>query len=159
VLVAIASSTGKTVNDMDDLYMFLRDAIEKHKDPSARFLLRSYNRKGFNVSAKILASKDMEFAKVKLDVENALKETFSFDNRDFGQAVTLSEVMSVIQRVEGVDAVDIDSLYEYLPGSTSAPAKPEGIIHALGIEQEDGAIIPSLLLVNGEGITVEKISQ
>lgn len=159
VLVAIASSTGKTVNDVDDLYMDLRDAIEKHKDPSAKFLLRSYNKKAFNVRAKILVSRDREYEKVKADVENALKETFSFDNRDFGQAITLSEVMSVIQRVGGVEAVDIDSLYEYLPGSTSVPDKPEGIIRASGIGQPDGAIIPSLLLVNGEGIAVEKMSQ
>jgi hypothetical protein len=154
VLVAIASSEGNTVDTTDELYTKLHEAIEKQKDPTTTFLLKSYHKMGFNVRAKILVSVDMEFEDVKQDVEEALKAAFSFEKRDFGQAVTLSEVMSLIQSVEGVKAVDIDSLHD--SNSTSEPEEPEPIIPASAFEQ-DGVKIPSLLVINGQEIDVEKM--
>ena len=44
-------------------------------------------------------------------IETPLRSHFSFDRRDFGQGVTLSEVIGVIQSVAGVIAVDVDALY------------------------------------------------
>ena len=44
-------------------------------------------------------------------VEQALRDKFSFAARGFGQPVMLSEVISVIQAVPGVIAVDVDKLY------------------------------------------------
>lgn len=41
----------------------------------------------------------------------ALQTQFGFENRAFGQGVTLSEVMAVIQGVTGVVAVDVDRLH------------------------------------------------
>jgi hypothetical protein len=40
-----------------------------------------------------------------------LEEKFSFDARAFGQPVTLSEVIAVMQDVSGVVAVDVDKLH------------------------------------------------
>jgi Baseplate J-like protein len=158
VLVAIASSEGNTVNDSDELYTTLYETIEKYKDPSTTFLLRSYKKRAFNVDARILVSADMEFEDVKQDVEDALKAAFSFENRDFGEAVTLSEVISIMQKVKGVKAVDVESLYEHVPSSISEPPKkPESIVRATGVKQ-DGVVIPSLLTINEEGIAVEEMS-
>ncbi len=42
---------------------------------------------------------------------DALREEFSFANRNFGQPVVLSEVIALLQNVAGVVAVDLDSLY------------------------------------------------
>ena len=42
---------------------------------------------------------------------DSLRDTFSFGKRQFGQPVNLSEVIALVQAVEGVVAVDIDSLY------------------------------------------------
>jgi len=157
VLVAIASSEGNTVGNKDELYIKLDLAIAKYKDPTTTFLLRSYQKMAFNVRAKILVSVDMEFEAVKQDVEEALKAAFSFEKRDFGQAVTLSEVISLIQGVEGVEAVDIESLYQHDPLSTSEPKEPEPIIPAIAVEQQDGVKIPSLLLINEQEIAVEEM--
>ncbi|HEX7031359.1 MAG TPA: hypothetical protein VF172_00005, partial [Nitrososphaera sp.] len=156
VLVAIASASGDTVANTDALYVKLKEAIESYNDPTARFLLRSFNKMLFDVVAKILVSDDREFDKVREKVEDALKEEFSFENRDFGQAVALSEVYSVIQAVEGVEAVDIEKLHKHGLGSAPSPV-PESVIRAEGVEEE-GVVIPSLLLVNEEGITVEKMA-
>ncbi|MEO0077702.1 MAG: hypothetical protein ABIK86_01700, partial [candidate division WOR-3 bacterium] len=48
--------------------------------------------------------------KVQPLVEAALLAAFSFEQRRFGQPVTLSEVVTVIQNVPGVDAVLVTRL-------------------------------------------------
>lgn len=157
VLVAIASSSGDAVNYTDMLYINLKAAIESYKDPTARFLLRSYNKMSFDIRAKVLISKDRDSEIVKRAVKDTLKESFSFESRAFGQAVSLSEVVSVIQGVGGVEAVDIEAFHEHVPGSSVA-SKSERIIRATPVKQE-GAIVPSLLLVNNEGITLEEMAR
>ena len=49
--------------------------------------------------------------KVLSAVDGSLRSQFSFDQRSFGQPVTLSEVISVIQGVPGVVAADVRKLY------------------------------------------------
>jgi hypothetical protein len=49
--------------------------------------------------------------KVLAAVEQALRDQFAFDARQFGQPVALSEVVAVMQSVAGVVAVDMDKLY------------------------------------------------
>ena len=44
-------------------------------------------------------------------IRSALLQTFSFDQREFGQAVTASEIIATIQGIDGVVAVDLDTLY------------------------------------------------
>ena len=39
-----------------------------------------------------------------------MRETFSFELRELGQGVTLSEVVATMQRVRGVEAIDLDGL-------------------------------------------------
>jgi hypothetical protein len=45
---------------------------------------------------------------VEPKIRAAMLDAFSFERRDLGQDVLLSEVISVIQAVEGVDYVDVD---------------------------------------------------
>ncbi len=44
------------------------------------------------------------------DVRAALIAAFAFDAREFGQPVSIDEVVAVMHRVEGVDAVDVNVL-------------------------------------------------
>ncbi len=50
--------------------------------------------------------------KIKSTVIDELSKTFSFEARQFGQDITLSEVMTTIQKVKGIIAVDVDKLFE-----------------------------------------------
>jgi hypothetical protein len=156
VLVAVSAEGGEEL-DVDHRKT-LAEAIELYKDPAARFTVRSFLPRAFNVEAMIIVSGDREFDDVKTVVEDALKEAFSFENRDFGQAVTISEVISVIQGVEGVEAVDIEYLYEHTAEDGGGPKvkKKEDMIRAAGKADADGVMIPSLLLINENGITLEK---
>ena len=62
--------------------------------------------------------------------ETALRQSFSFATRAFGQSVALSEVMAVLQSVAGVQAVEIGQLFRddnqpslnsLLPAATPQP--------------------------------------
>jgi hypothetical protein len=156
VLVAVSGEEGEEL-DVDHRKTLV-GAIELYKDPAARFTVRSFLPRAFNVEAKIIVSGDREFDDVKVAVEDALKEAFSFESRNFGQAVTISEVISVIQGVEGVEAVDIEYLYEHTEEDGGGPTvkKKDGMIRAAGKEDADGVMIPSLLLINEDEITLEK---
>jgi hypothetical protein len=153
VLVAVSGENGEKIDT--DLHDNLVGAIESYKDPAAQFTLRSFKPRAFDVEAKILVSSDREFEDVEAKVRAALKSAFSFDNRDFGQAVTISEVTSVIQSVEGVEAVDIDWLYEHK--ESSSVKTRDDIIRATGVEDDDHVIIPSLLLINNDKITIQEM--
>jgi len=43
--------------------------------------------------------------------EQKLRDTFSFDAREFGQPVHLSEVIAILQHISGVVAVNVTALY------------------------------------------------
>jgi hypothetical protein len=155
VLLAVSGENGEPIDP--DLHNNLAQAVESFKDPAAQFTLRSFKLRTFDVEAKILVSGDREFEDVQDSVKAALKNSFSFDNRDFGQAVTISEVTSVIQSVHGVEAVDIEWMYEH---KDNGPAKSRDyIIQAKGVEDADHVIIPSLLLINGDKITIEEMQR
>ncbi len=113
VLLTVASAMEKEreVDENSSLYKHLIDAINSFKDPLIRVKVQSFKPKTFNINANLLIAPDRDIDVVKKNVMNALLDTFSFDKREFGQDVSLSEVMAVIQRVEGIVAVNIERLY------------------------------------------------
>ena len=62
------------------------------------------------VSAKVRILPSDHWESVTSNIKAALSNTFSFENRELGQDVFLSEVISTIQQVSGVDYVDVDIL-------------------------------------------------
>ncbi len=154
ILVAIASSAGEEVAETDMVYIELVNAIESYRDSSSQFIVRSFKKRLFKIDAKILATADREFADVAEAASVALQEAFSFANRDFGQPVAMSEVVSVIQGVEGVEAVDVDLLYDGEVG----PQEPPLPIIVARPKLQDGIPVPTLLLVDTEGIEIEEMA-
>lgn len=156
VVVAVASSDGEEVDASSELYANLVAAIEQYRDAAAPpFVVRSFNGKLFNVRARIKVSDDRESEDVADAATEALKETFSFDSRDFGQAVTESEVIAALQAVAGVEAVDLKALYEHVDGSDAE--KLSEMIRARSEDDDTGVPVPALLLVNKNGITIDEM--
>jgi hypothetical protein len=81
---------------------------------------------------------------------------FSFESRQFAQGVDLSSVVSVIQQVDGVMAVDIDFLYPVQLVET----KPSFNI-ALGASDAHwtsaGMAAAQLMMIDPEGITLSEM--
>jgi predicted phage baseplate assembly protein len=114
-----------------DVYDNLIDAINAARDPLERLVVSGYTPVTFSLEASVLIDTPRYLAEdVLADVRAQLEATFAFDARDFGQPVTLAEVVTAIQQVTGVIAVDMISLARDATGSSVAAGA--GIVQAAG---------------------------
>ena len=111
VFLTVAGPAGQTIEEGDATYENLLSAMKEAGDPRVPLRVQSYCRALFKLSARIKVHADHEPELVFAAVEEALRQRFSFEARQFGQPVTLGEVVAAIQGVPGVLAVDLDLLY------------------------------------------------
>ena len=123
VVRILAGPDGEPVNESTPIYDNLLAAMRRSGDPQAAVRVGSYREAAFRISATILGHPDYEPDKVLAAVRDALRSNFSFDARQFGQPVALSEVISVMQAVEGVIAVDVNTLSRTDSVGGSQPAQ------------------------------------
>jgi predicted phage baseplate assembly protein len=109
VFLTVAAPLGAPVSNL--LIADLITAIHAAGDPFVPVRAVSYQKRLFKVAGKIKVDPDYEAEKVLAEANDTLRDTFSFAKRQFGQSVNLSEVIALVQVVDGVVAVDIDSLY------------------------------------------------
>ena len=111
VFITVAGIGGADVNDNSVLQLRLLSAMRKAGDSLVPIKVKSYRKPTFKLSAAVKVNPDYVQGSVFAKVESALRTSFSFDARSFGQPVTLSEVIAVMQEVKGVVAVDINKLF------------------------------------------------
>jgi predicted phage baseplate assembly protein len=109
VFLTLAAPLGASVSN--SLITDLITAIHAAGDPFVPVRAVSYQKRLFKVAGKIKVDPDHETEKVFAATNDTLRDTFSFEKRQFGQPVNLSEVIALVQVVDGVVAVDIDNLY------------------------------------------------
>ncbi len=78
------------------------------------------------IAAGVRVLADHQWAVVEPTIRAALMGAFGFAQRDFGQDLVLSDVISTIQRIPGVDYVDID-VFEV---GSMPPTPPAGTVPA-----------------------------
>ncbi len=111
VFLTVAGADGADVPEGSELMKNLLAAMRAAGDAGVPLTVASYGPRLFRLKAKVKVGDDYVTEKVLAEVERALRAHFSFDARDFGQPVTLGEVLAVMQTVEGTVAVDVDELY------------------------------------------------
>jgi predicted phage baseplate assembly protein len=155
VHLTVAGADGETIEKTSDVYKNLLRAIDLARDPGCHVRVDSYQPGSFNVAAKALVQREFIPEKVRAAVAAAVVEGFSFGRRDFGQGVTKSELLAVMQRVDGVEAVDLDAFYlstepvalaERLPARTAQWNQTH-----TGIEPAE------LLLINSYGVKLSEL--
>jgi len=162
VYITVASETEDLVNPASDLYVNLVKAINNYKDPVTRFRIGDPQIKTFNIDAAIIVSDGYDFEKVKVNVEEVLKTQFSFEAREFGQDVSIAEIFSAIQMVEGVATVDVNNLYL---SEQATPALNNLISSEIGHWDDIGRkIIPAELVIlnsreGGDGIKISEMQE
>ena len=109
VFVTVAGIDGAAVDSK--LHDTLLSAILTYADAHVPVTIKTYRPVTFKLVADVKVDPDYLQEKVFAAVEAALRSGFSFAARAFGQPVTLSEVVSAIQNVAGVVAVDVNKLY------------------------------------------------
>jgi predicted phage baseplate assembly protein len=148
IFITVAGAGGAAINPGSDVYDNLADALRKYGDPHVPITLETYRPALFRIDATVTYDPSYVPDRVKPAIEAALRAAFDFDARSFGQPVALSEVISVIQRVEGVVAVDVNELFR----TDADPKKhPEPRLSAA---LPDGALAAELLTLDPAPITL-----
>jgi len=111
VLLTVAGVNGLPVPPGTPVYTNLLNSISEHSEPFVALQLSSYDPIFFQIQGRVMVDAVHEVSKVGAAVEGALRSTFSFAQRDFGQPVHRSEVIATIQAVDGVAFVDLTAFY------------------------------------------------
>ena len=108
--ITIAGADDIHIDRNSDLYRSFVQALYQFGDPyqSLQVDMRELMLLIISANVRILASYQWE--SVALTIRTALFDKFSFERQELGQDVVLSEVISTIQQVPGVDYVDVDIL-------------------------------------------------
>ncbi len=141
VVVTVAGEEGAPVEDGGTVQTGLIGAMAEAGDPYARFHVRSYVARYFKLAVKVKPDPAYLPDDVLADAEAALRASFSFEARAFGQPVFASEVIERLHRIDGVEAVIVDRLYTGL-----IPTRSEGILADLARLQPSGNIRGAELL-------------
>jgi predicted phage baseplate assembly protein len=110
VHLTIAGAGNIHIDVTSDLYRNLLLALARFGDPLQPVQVESFERVLLVVSAKVRVLPEYLWENVKEKMRAKLWEKLDFENRELGQDVTLSEVLSLMQSVPGVDYVDFDLL-------------------------------------------------
>jgi hypothetical protein len=108
VYVTIAGLDDIPIDPASDLFLNLEQSFRKFGDPHQPSQLTVRELLLIVMSAGVAIDPDYEWDKVEAAIRAALLTAFSFDNRDLGQDVMLSEVIRTIQNMPGVVYVRID---------------------------------------------------
>jgi predicted phage baseplate assembly protein len=107
VHLTIAGTDDIPIDKTSDLFRNLKLALERYGDPYQPFVIDNRNLLAIFISAKVKLRADYLWEATEPRIRAALRAGFGFDRRELGQSVYLSEVIRVIQEVEGVEYADI----------------------------------------------------
>ncbi|MGI9102241.1 MAG: putative baseplate assembly protein [Terriglobales bacterium] len=111
VLLTVAGANGAAIDPEGPLYKNLQAALAAGSEPWVTVKMSPHDPLTFRVTGTVAVDAEYDAKEVARNVEAALRSTFSFANRQFGQPVHKSEVIAAIQMVEGVVSVDLTALY------------------------------------------------
>lgn len=107
--VTVAGAGDIPIDTNSDLFRNLRQALYDFGDPFQKIQLAVRELLMIVIEAGIAILADYQWESVVTEVRSALLDQFSFERRELGQDVLLSEVISVMQSVQGVAYVDVNS--------------------------------------------------
>ncbi|MFY9570872.1 MAG: putative baseplate assembly protein [Blastocatellia bacterium] len=110
VHLTIAGADDIPIDYTSDLYRNLRLALQRSGDPFQPFKVETRELVLLIIIAKARVHPDYLWETVEPKIRASLLDAFSFQRRELGQDVLLSEVISVAQQVPGVIYVDVDVL-------------------------------------------------
>lgn len=117
IFVSVAGPEGAEVPQSSQAHVNLVAALRRYGDALMPLTVSSYLPRTFRVKARIKVDASYLPDETLAKAAAALRDAFSFARRDFGQHVSLDEVMAVLQGVTGVEGVDVDNLFRVDAGS------------------------------------------
>lgn len=108
VFLTVAGDGGVEISD--EVIGSLTSDLDSQRDINRKMWVKSFRPVPIDVEALIYVNDLYQDVDVIAFAKIALEEFFAFENLCLGQSVHLSDVMSVLQRAEGVSAVDVNGL-------------------------------------------------
>lgn len=151
IFVTISGAAGAEVAEDSQLFNNLLKAMREAGDPLVPLQVKSYQPRLFNLEGKVSVDADLLPEKVLAEIGQRLRDTFSFASREFGQPVHQSEVVAIIQNVNGVVSVDLDKFYR----SDQTPGLLPRIAAAAPQPGDEKVTPAELLTLNVDGLKLE----
>lgn len=137
--VTIAAQAGGTFSA--DGLARLRATLATERDPNHTLIIDNYTPVAVVIAASVIVDERRVADDVLAAARAALLDALSFDRREFAQPVYLSDIVSVLQNVDGVVAVDLDTLD--LKSADPAFRLGHGVDPALGQPQPRLLMLPA----------------
>jgi len=147
VVLTVAGASGP-ISPSDPILTTLQGSIAACSEPGVTLYPLPYAPLYFNLNATVQISPSYQVTLVQPAIEAALRQTFSFQARTFGQPVYLSEVIAAIQDVDGVVDVVV-SIYNTSDPSQTPP--PQQIAATVPQNGGQNQITPAQLLTLDPG--------
>jgi len=110
VHLTVGLADGSVPGEDDAVVNHLRDAIDGARHAFREVIVQGYLARPFAVTARLAVRPDFKAGIVTAAATSALVQYFDYAHRNFAQDVSEAEVNAVLQGVDGVDYVDLDSL-------------------------------------------------
>ncbi|WP_299747589.1 hypothetical protein [uncultured Tateyamaria sp.] len=150
IVVTVAGPGGVEIPEGSTTFANLLTAFRSLGDPLVGVDLLSYAPAFFRLGLRVAMDTAYDADLVLPSTEAALREAFSFEARDFGQLLALSEVAVAAHRVPGVAAIDVDLLYREEAPQTVQIAHAR-LISQQGRQGTDGELLPAEILTLSPG--------
>jgi predicted phage baseplate assembly protein len=157
VHLTIGTRSGDSLQYGSPLYESLRSALDQVRDTHQKMVIDGFEDITFGLSAKVMIDERYLPEPVLAAVRERLVADFSYDKRDLGQAVTASEILAAIHRIQGVVAVDLDGLFfvDGDPDNDDADAPTQRLPAAVARREAGVVERAELLLIDPTQITLE----
>ncbi len=145
VLLTVAGRDGAALLPGDAVVDRLVAAVQRAADPIVPVHVVPHRPAFFRVAGTINVDPDRQPPAVLAAIEAAMRAAFGFVARGFGQGVSLSDVIAVMQGTAGVTAVNVTALHR-----TDAPVARQSWLQAAGpvATAGDGLLGAELLLLD-----------
>lgn len=159
VHLTVVAANGEAIDPSGALYRNLAAAIDSVRPAYQPLRLAPGRLLRFGVSARLLIDPDYPSPQVLTAVRSALADAFGFEQRDYGQSLSGSEVVAVIQGVAGVVRVDLDLLRLTDGNQVTVVNGPDGRLQARRARWQGNQILPAqLLLLNDDDLILTELS-
>lgn len=157
IFITVAGPDGDALDEDGAVIRMLKEALRAYGDPFVPFTVKSFRPAWFQIDGAVTVKTDQVIETVMAAVAADLQQRYSFDAREFGQPVALSEVIAAMQSIAGVVAVDLDT---FARTDVPTPAMQPRLIADRPAMGADGAVpAAELLLLESTSLTQLKAVQ
>jgi hypothetical protein len=119
IFLTVAGPAGAGIEPGSKTATNLVAALRKYGDPLLPLRVVSYSPRTFRVEVNVKIGAGEVVERILGDLRTTVESAFSFDRRDFGQPVSIDELIAVIHTTAAIEAVDVNVLRR-----TDQPAIP-----------------------------------